>query len=140
MYLADTSFFISFFNSSDKNSARAQEIFTQYFLNCSKAARPFSTDYILDETITTIRRKKPGRPGYEDAVRAAKMIMESTLLDFRYIEEADIASARARYVQHADKTLSFTDWTSVAIVQRLSKHGVISFDDDFDKLGVKRVF
>lgn len=97
--------------------------------------RPITSDYVYDETVTltlsrfgdatqarTVGNRILGRDGYPDAI---DLIFIGRDLFFAAVD------VRERYADHG---LSFTDATTIALVEHHDFDHVLSFDDDFDGL------
>lgn len=97
--------------------------------------QPFVSDYLYDETVTltlqraasfeaarTIGRRIRGVGDYPDA------------FELVHLTESDFDAAVETFEQYHDQSLSFTDATTIALVERRGFDGVLSFDDDFDGL------
>lgn len=95
--------------------------------------QPYTSDYVLDESITltrsrtnsheaawTIAQRILGRGSYPDRIELVQIADE--LLD-------DALGAFERY---DDQSLSFTDASTIAVVDAHDIDAVLSFDDDFD--------
>lgn len=91
----------------------------------------FTTDYVVDETLTRVRRAA----GHRIAVRAGELLRSSSIAQIRRLTDDDIERAWEIFRKHADKDLSFTDCTSAAYMERTKIRSVFTFDDDFRSLG-----
>ena len=101
--------------------------------------QPYVSDYVFDEAITLTRR----RTGSHDAaVRLRDRLQGSDpypqVFELRHVSTAVFADAIRVFERYDDRTLSFTDATSVALIERHDFDGILSFDDDFDGL-VRRI-
>jgi uncharacterized protein len=133
--IVDTSVFAAFINKKDKHHVRAQEIFSD--IRNGAIPHPISNDYILDETVTLVRR----RTGRHDlAVQVADLIMRSRDISFTYVLKDDIQHAVDEYKKCSDKDLSFTDWISVCYIRKMGLKMIIAFDEHFDKVGIERIY
>ncbi|ELY64375.1 type II toxin-antitoxin system VapC family toxin [Natronococcus jeotgali] len=97
--------------------------------------QPYTSDYVFDEAITltrtrtgsyddawTLGRRILGRGSYPDRIELATItpeLFEATLETFE---------------RYADHSLSFTDASTIALVEDYDLDAVLSFDDDFDGL------
>ncbi len=132
--MVDTGFFVAFINEDDTHHPDAQRIFSE----CLGGRDPklVTSDYILDEAVTLIRKRTKS---YELSVKVIKMITESRWLSLEIIEEDIVMKAKDMYIEYDDKDLSFTDIVSAACVLEKGFDGIISFDDDFDGIGINRM-
>jgi len=92
------------------------------------------TDYILDETVTFVRR----RAGVEASNRVLDTLLGSANLKFMKIEKTHLEAGIAFFKRY--DTLSFTDATTVAVMKDQGIDLIYSFDSGFDSVpGVVRV-
>ena len=93
----------------------------------------FTTNFVLDETISRLFRRRP----FDEAARFAR-----GLLDSPFIEIAEITQARFRRgfdlrLTFRDKPdISFTDLTSIAVVQELKITDILTGDGHFVQAGL----
>ncbi len=130
-YFIDTSFFVALKNKIDDFHGRAEEIVAD-ILN-DKIERPYCSDYILDEAITTVRSETKN---HEKAVEIGNMIMNSKYVSMKRVENNIISKAFESYKQYKDKELSFTDWTCIHFIEQKGLSGIISFDHHFEQVGI----
>jgi predicted nucleic acid-binding protein len=53
-------------------------------------------------------------------------------VDFQFVSRREFESAVKTFERYDDQPLSFTDATTVALVERHDVDRVLAFDDDFD--------
>lgn len=93
----------------------------------------FTSEYVYDEAVTLVRKRTgsfdeaktvgdriAGRGRYPDTV------------DFQFVSRREFGSAVETFERYDDQPLSFTDATTVALVERFGIDRVLAFDDDFD--------
>lgn len=101
--------------------------------------QPFVSDYVFDEAITLTRRRTGS---FEAAKRLGDRLRGAesypTVYEFLYISPAVFADALEVFERYDDQSLSFTDATTVALLERHDIDSLLSFDDDFDGV-VERV-
>jgi predicted nucleic acid-binding protein len=131
---ADSTFFVALINKNDNDHIRAKEIFVDIFYG--KMKRPETNDYVLDETVTTVRARTKR---HEDAINAMNMILKSKYVDYIKVTDAEIKSAAAEYSHYSDKDLSFTDWVITSYMKRKGITLIIAFDKHFDQMGFDRI-
>ncbi len=126
---------MAFLNEDDVHHGDAQRIFA----DCLGGRDPrfVTSDYILDEAATLIKRRTRR---HEMAVKVIRMITESDWVTFEFVEEDTVEEAKDRYIKYDDKDLSFTDWVSVVHMDKKDYDGIVSFDEDFDGVGVNRIY
>lgn len=95
--------------------------------------QPYTSDYVLDEAITltrtrsnsheaawTIGQRILGRDGFPDRIELVQIADE--------VLEASLEA----FDRYDDQSISFTDASTIALVERCKIDAVLSFDDDFD--------
>lgn len=92
-----------------------------------------TSDYVFDETVTRLRKTS----GHDAAVRFGDALRTSTLTRLVGVGPEDLTKAWSLFVKRPDKDLSFTDCTTVVLVERLGAGAVFTFDRDFEKLGLE---
>jgi predicted nucleic acid-binding protein len=93
-----------------------------------------TTSYIFDEVVTFFNnRNRHGK-----AVEIGKLLLESPSVKFIYIDEAVIHEAWRYFIQHSDKTYSFTDCTSFVVMKQQRIRAALTFDQHFVQAGFKR--
>jgi predicted nucleic acid-binding protein len=97
--------------------------------------QPYTSDYVLDETVT-LTRVRTG--SFDAADTVARRILGDdpfpevfTVLDVGSDHRAEALAAFRRFEDH---DLSFTDAATVALCEAYGIDSVLSFDDDFDGL------
>lgn len=90
-----------------------------------------TTDFVVDETLTIIRI----RLGLKAANAWWQQIDGSARLRWERVETDRFERARNLFFQYRDNDLSFTDWTSVAVMRELRLTTVITTDDHFRQVG-----
>ena len=127
----DTSAFIALEDRSDSLHPRAR----RFFETLTAADRLFTSNYVVDETITRLRYGI----GYEAAASFAEAILKSRLCSVVYIDADLERSALGFLRKYKDKKLSFTDCTSMALMAKMKLDVIFAFDDDFAKAGFRMV-
>jgi predicted nucleic acid-binding protein len=101
--------------------------------------QPYVTDYVFDEAVTLTRQRTDSHAAVtrlSDRIRGADQYPQ--VYDLRQISTAVFTDAITVFERFEDQSVSFTDATSIALVERHDLDGILSFDDDFDGL-VRRV-
>jgi predicted nucleic acid-binding protein len=91
--------------------------------------QPYVTDYIYDETVTLTRRRMEG---FDDAERMSDRILGTDALKLIRIERRYFEKAVETFERYSDQSLSFTDVSTVAVMEEREMDYVLSFDDDLD--------
>ena len=126
----DTGIFVAFHNTRDANHTRALELIRT--LVEGEFGTAYTSDYVFDEAVT-VALVRTGRP--ENAMAVGRMILgeiTAPLLASLRVGEDDFKEAWRLFSQHADRGLSFTDCTSIALLRTRRIESIISFDTDFD--------
>jgi uncharacterized protein len=121
----DTSAWFAYVNRDDpahERVVRALEEFPGILLTSS---------YVFDETITLCL----ARLGHAAAARTGEALLDPELTDLVRITAADERAAWQLFVTRPDKTYSFTDCTSFALIRRLGIQDVAALDLDFRREG-----
>lgn len=126
----DTGIFVAFHNTRDANHTRAMQIIKTLIEGGLGTA--YTSDYIFDEAVT-VALVRTGRS--ENALAVGRMILGEVTAPFTAIlrvREDDFKKAWTLFSQHADRGLSFTDCTSIALMRTRGIESIVSFDADFD--------
>jgi hypothetical protein len=124
----DTSFWAAYFNRRDRLNKMALSLFAE--LEKSDAVL-YTTDYILDELLTLLRK----REGLDIALKSAEYIIHSNLLRIVRVSEDVFNEALRLFALYKDQVFSFTDCTSFSVIEKLKIEKALSFDADFKKYG-----
>ena len=90
-----------------------------------------TTDYVVDETMTLVRM----RLGLTAAKSWWEQLEGSSRLRWEWIGIERAARARKAFFRHRDKTYSFTDCTSLVVMQELKLNTVLTTDRHFQQMG-----
>lgn len=101
--------------------------------------QPYASDYIYDEAVT-LTLSRTGEYAYAQQVgqRIRGTSDYPELVGLERVTPAVFDAAVAVFERYDDQHLSFTDATSIALVEERDIDGILSFDDDFD--GVTKRF
>jgi len=97
-----------------------------------ECGRPFVSDYLFDETLT-LTLARTGR--HDDAKTVSDHLLGRAgpdVLRLLFVGLEGFERAVEVFETYDDQSLSFTDATTVALVERRGIDHVLSFDDDFD--------
>lgn len=118
---------IALADRSDQYHAQARQ-----FLRTSPAAPAFHTsNYVLNEVITRLRFTA----GVRVAVEFAESIRASRLYQIHPVDQRIEGLALAALKKYADHPLSFTDCTTMVLMDQLRLTRIFAFDEDFRKVG-----
>lgn len=95
--------------------------------------QPYTSDYVYDEAVTLARART-------DRFELAKAVGDRILgndpypdaIVLRPVTDEVFERARRAFERYSDHVLSFTDATTVALIESDNIDAVLSFDDDFD--------
>lgn len=97
--------------------------------------RPYTSDYVYDETVTLVR----SRTGSYEQARIVGDRIRGTgdfpdAVELFHVDERVFEAAVAVFDRYDDHPISFTDATTVALVEDRDLDAVLTFDDDFEGL------
>lgn len=130
MIFIDTGAFIARYLERDQHHSVAS---SQWSKLSSDHRLCFTTNFVIDETITFLAR----RSTYEFAAARAEAIYNSTELKILRPELDDELSALELFGKYSDQSVSFTDCVSFAIMDKLGIKSAFTFDHHFRVAGFK---
>lgn len=136
-FFADTSFLVAFYNKDDDRHKQVR-IFMGELIADKTDANFIITDYIFDETLTTILC----RGGKRLAIEAAEKIFSSSSISIMTIDPEIFGQAYDLFIDYADQEWSFTDCSSIAFLRTyFAEHpiSVATFDKHFITAGFQTV-
>jgi predicted nucleic acid-binding protein len=95
----------------------------------------FTTDYIVDETLTLLR----ARGEYHRAIELGSHFFEGGLTTLHRITDAELLRAWQIFRDFSDKGWSFTDCTSKAVIEGHQIKTAIALDRHFQQFGTVRI-
>jgi predicted nucleic acid-binding protein len=121
---ADTGAFIALLRQKDRHHRAAKT-----FL----ATRPLLviTDYVVDETVTLLLT----RVSRDAADHFLSTILQSRFIRLEMVGPEGFHEAAVLFRHHRDKSWSFTDCTSYAVMKRLRLTQAFAFDAHFEQRG-----
>lgn len=128
MIFTDTGGFVALLREKDQHHTSAKN-----FLK--KQTLLITTDYIVDETVTLILT----RVGRKASEQFLQMVERSRFVRLEMIGEEAFKEATRIFLHHRDKSWSFTDCTSYAVMKRLKITRVFGFDSHFEQMGFSLV-
>ncbi|MBN1455883.1 MAG: PIN domain-containing protein [Methanomicrobia archaeon] len=117
----DTSAWYALLDKSDANHHAAVT------LQDSLVHPMITSNYIVDEVITLVR----SHLGYEVAVEIGHKLWDESIANLIHITPQDENRAWEIFVSYHDKSFSFTDCTSFALMERLGVTEAFAFDEHF---------
>ena len=93
----------------------------------------FTTNFVLDETISRLFRRRP----FDEAARFARGLLDSPFIEIEEITPARFRRGFDLRLTFRDKPdISFTDLTSIAVVQELKITDMLTRDRHFVQAGL----
>ena len=125
----DTGIFLALYDAEDTCHKKSQELFKDALTG--KLGKIYTSDYIIDETLTIllVRTKQ-----HNIAVELGKYLMESPRITRITVDSDAFLAAWAKFQTLKDKYLSFTDCTTLALIEKYRIKHLMSFDHGFDGL------
>jgi len=127
----DTGLYYALQNQSGRGHEAAKEAF-QAVLS-GRYGTAFTSEYVYDEAVTLVR-KRTGR--YDEAKTVGDRILgrngHPDAVESCFLTQETFDRAVGVFDRYDDQPLSFTDATTVALVERHDVDHVLAFDDDFD--------
>ncbi len=124
----DTAAWAALFDERDRDHRRAASAWKRLKRD---RARIVSSDYVFDETVTLMRR----RAGFDAARRTGEALLTSTTLALLEIDRSLFVRAWDLHRRYADHDLSFTDCTTLAVIETHRAEAVFTYDRDFRDVG-----
>lgn len=127
MIILDTSFIVSYYNIRDENHKKAVELMKD--ITNRKYGNLYITDYVFDESVTVIliRLKNLSK-----TISIGELIRKST--EMLEIEKDNFEEAWSLLKRQKKPAFSFTDCTTINIMERKNVKNIATFDKDFKKI------
>lgn len=95
--------------------------------------RLFTSEYVYDETVTLVR----GRIGRFDAAKRVGDRIRGVgpfprAFELLFVTEPIFDATVETFERYDDQSLSFTDASTITLIEKYDIGAVLSFDDDFD--------
>jgi len=124
--LVDSSAVYALIDRSDANHAAARAILAAMR---QRAAEPLLTNFVVAEAHALLLARV--------SADVARTWLLGNVWEIERITEADEASARQILSKYADKSFSYTDATSFAVMERLGLRTAFAFDAHFRQYGLQ---
>lgn len=133
MIVLDSSLVVAYFNSRDDNHAKASKIIED-IVKGRYGSTACITDYIFDEVVTVsfIRLKSLAR-----SAKIGDMLLKSTKV--LEVNKNCFDDAWDIFCAQKNTHLSFTDCTTISVMQENNIENLATFDKDFTKINEIRV-
>jgi len=118
----DTSGWVAAVDKKDRHHAKVKD-----WMESNRGRRLITTSFVLDETLTLLRR----RIGYREARKFGESIFKSRVAQLVYISQVGVGEAWKIFVEYYDQEFSFTDCTSFAVMKRMRLVDALAIDKHF---------
>ncbi|MFB6273159.1 MAG: type II toxin-antitoxin system VapC family toxin [Salinibacter sp.] len=120
----------------DRRESRHEETKAYFQEALQDSGSSYTTDYVLTETLTLLFKRLP----FEDAWQGYQQIesaRRNEFLDFVWIDRDHFDQALQLRQRYSDKPdISFTDLTSMVVMQELDLRDVLTGDAHFEHVGM----
>jgi uncharacterized protein len=126
----DTGAWVALFVEVDAHHSAAQQ-----WLKSNKD-RLVTSDYVVDEVLTLIS----ARYRRLTALDVGATLMSERVAELIFLNKTDFTEAWEFFRSYSDKSWSFTDCTSLALMRRMGVTQAFAFDRHFSQMvGIRRV-
>jgi predicted nucleic acid-binding protein len=129
----DTGIFVAARNRSDNFHEKASSLMEEALRG--EFGRICTSEFIVDEAITTALARTHR---HDIAVNTGKFVIDSPRIELLPVTRGVFQSAWDGFRKMKDKPVSFTDCTSLALMETHGIEKIMSFDSEFDGL-VQRI-
>ena len=129
MRFIDSSFWIGLQIRDDQHHAVARALWT------AEREAMLTTNHVVGESWTFLRR----RQGYLAARAVLETVLRSSRVSVIHVDEELERDAWAWLRRHDERTYSFVDATSFAVMRKLGLLEALAFDGDFSAAGFVEV-
>ena len=123
----DTSIFVAVRNKRDKNHIRSRQLLEKALQG--EYGKLYTSDYIADEAITTALTRTHT---HQVALNTGRLIIESPRIEKIYVGPEQFKLAWEKFQKFKGRFMSFTDCSSLALIEEHGINRIMSFDGDFD--------
>ncbi|MDX6697988.1 MAG: uncharacterized protein QOE65_1385 [Solirubrobacteraceae bacterium] len=128
----DTSAFVAARNAREREHGAARRAFANL---AAERAALFTSNYVVVETYTALLK----RAGRAEAIEWGRRVRAGAALEVVRVEEPVEDEAWAILESHDDKTWSYVDATSFALMAREETDEALAFDAHFAQRGLRVV-
>jgi predicted nucleic acid-binding protein len=120
----------------DRKESRHQEVKDFYLQFRDQNGIIYTSDYVIDETITLVFKRLPFKTAKESLSKINKAIEEG-YLQVEWVTPERFEKAKGLRLKYQDKPkISFTDLTSMVIMKELGVKDIITGDEHFEHVGM----
>ncbi len=125
MIFVDTSVWYAAYVEEEPEHVQADQLLA------APGDRLVTTDYIVDELLTLLAAR-----GYRDvAIATGRLLWSAAVSHIVWVERRDVEAGWRVFESFDDKTWSFTDCVSYAVMQRLQITEASALDEHFQQFG-----
>ena len=118
---------------ADRKDPRHSSVARCYLERSQTAGRIVTSNFVLDETLTLLFRRRP----FDEAWRFANSLLQSPFISLLPVTEVRFRKAFELHQRFSDKPkISFTDLTSMVIMQELRAADIMTADTHFLQVGL----
>jgi len=132
----DTTALVAYYNVRDEHNKEAAEIFEKIKNKEIPVARMFTTDFIIDESLTTILALTKR---HDFAVKLGKSVLESAFVEKLWTSLNVFEEAWKLFQESSRQRYSFTDCVSFVHMKNLAIETAFSFDKHFKMAGFNTI-
>jgi predicted nucleic acid-binding protein len=121
----DTGAFMAYRNEKDTHHSEAEDMLRRALQREFGAI--FTTDFIYDETLTLVMV----RTGNKNVAKDVSDVMLSPRIEMIMIDDGVLNKARELFFRLFDRRISFTDATTMVVMQQEHIRKIITFDSHF---------
>ena len=119
----------------DRNESRHEEVKGLYGQLRDRKGIVYTSDYVLDETITLLFRRLPLEMA-EDSLAKIDNAIKEGYLQVEWISLDRFEKAKGLRSKYRDKAkISFTDFTSMVVMEELGIKNIVTGDEHFEHVG-----
>jgi len=120
----------------DRDESRHEDVKEFYRQFRDQNGIIYTSDYVLDETITLVFKRLPFKTAKESLAKIDKAIEEG-YLQVEWVTPERFEKAKGLRLKYQDKPkISFTDLTSMVIMKELGVKDIITGDEHFEYVGM----
>ncbi len=120
----------------DRDESRHEDVKAFYRQFRNQNGIIYTSDYVLDETITLVFKRLPFKTAKESLTKIDKAIEEG-YLQVEWVTPERFQKAKGLRLKYQDKPkISFTDLTSMVVMKELGVTDIITGDEHFAHVGM----
>jgi predicted nucleic acid-binding protein len=133
MLFVDTWGWVALHNKRETKHDEVKEFYRQYRLS---GANIYTTDYVLDETLTLLFRRLPLDLA-KTSMKSINDAIEQGYLHLEWMSAPRFEETKVLRLRFDDKPrISFTDLTSMVVMKELGVKDIVTGDEHFEHVGM----